>query len=282
MLHLFKYVLKVAIFKTLKQSKMKFTIITASIFALLTFSCKNSIEKAVEMASKTSNMIHDSTSTEEVTIIPIEHATMVLAYKDVVIYVDPVGGNEAFAGQENPNYILITDIHGDHFDVITLESMALNATTLIVPQAVKDKLPQLKVKKVIVMNNGDLNDLGPFSVEALPMYNLRPEALSFHPKGRGNGYVLTLGDERVYISGDTEDIPEMRTLKNIDIAFVCMNLPYTMTVENAASAVLDFKPKKVYPYHYRGQDGMSEVEKFKSIVDKENQNIEVTQLDWYM
>ena len=113
------------------------------------------------------------------------------------------------------------------------------------------------------------------------MYNLREEALKFHQKGRGNGYVLTLGEERVYISGDTEDIPEMRQLKNIDKAFVCMNLPYTMTVESAASAVLDFKPKQVYPYHYRGTEGLSDVNKFKSIVNTGNAEIDVVQLNWY-
>jgi L-ascorbate metabolism protein UlaG (beta-lactamase superfamily) len=105
--------------------------------------------------------------------------------------------------------------------------------------------------------------------------------LKFHEKGRGNGYVLTLGMERIYISGDTEDIPEMRTLKNIDVAFVCMNLPYTMTVESAASAVLDFKPKKVYPYHYRGSDGKSDVDKFKTLVTEKNPDIKVLLLDWY-
>jgi len=113
------------------------------------------------------------------------------------------------------------------------------------------------------------------------MYNLREEALKFHTKGRGNGYVLTINKERIYFSGDTEDIPEMRNLKNIDKAFVCMNLPYTMTVENAADAVLEFKPKEVYPYHYRGTGGLSDVEKFKQIVAEKNKAIKVVQLDWY-
>lgn len=111
------------------------------------------------------------------------------------------------------------------------------------------------------------------------MYNLREEALEFHPKGRGNGYIVELGGQRIYISGDTEDIPEMRQLTDIDIAFVCMNLPYTMTVESAASVVLDFKPKKVYPYHYKGTEGFSDVEKFKSMVTERNKDIEVVQLD---
>ena len=106
-------------------------------------------------------------------------------------------------------------------------------------------------------------------------------AKKYHPESRGNGYILTLNSKRIYISGDTEDIPEMRNLKNIDKAFVCMNLPYTMTIESAASAVLDFKPKNVYPYHYRGTDGMSDVDKFKTLVNQENESIEVILLDWY-
>lgn len=265
----------------LKLVKMKHTLTITAIFTLLLFNCKGSTEKIVEMASEASDEIHESTKPEAINIIPIHHATMILAYKDVVIYVDPVGGKEAFEGQEKPDYILITDIHGDHFDKTTLESMVLDSTTLIIPQAVKDKLPTLNTKKVMVMNNDEKTNFGTFSIEAIPMYNLRTEALKYHEKGRGNGYVLSLGDERVYISGDTEDIPEMRNLKNIDIAFVCMNLPYTMTVESAASAVLEFKPKKIYPYHYRGETGMSAIENFKSIINKENPSIQVVQLDWY-
>lgn len=113
------------------------------------------------------------------------------------------------------------------------------------------------------------------------MYNLREEALKFHSKGRGNGYVVTIGGERIYISGDTEDIPEMRSLKNIDKAFVCMNLPWTMTVDKAAEAVLEFKPKAIYPYHYRNKEGMSDVKKFKTLINQGDEAIEVIQLDWY-
>ena len=112
------------------------------------------------------------------------------------------------------------------------------------------------------------------------MYNTTPDRLQYHEKGRGNGYVVTLDDKRIYISGDTEDIPEMRKLKNIDYAFVCMNLPYTMTVEQAASAVSEFKPKVVFPYHYRGKEGMSDIEKFKKMVSADS-DIEVRFLDWY-
>ena len=112
------------------------------------------------------------------------------------------------------------------------------------------------------------------------MYNLTKERLKYHEKGRGNGYVITVDNKRIYISGDTEDIKEMRSLKDIDYAFVCMNLPYTMTVNQAASAVLEFKPKIVFPYHYRGKDGLSNVERFKNLVSMDKK-IEVVLMDWY-
>jgi L-ascorbate metabolism protein UlaG (beta-lactamase superfamily) len=130
-----------------------------------------------------------------------------------------------------------------------------------------------------VIANGEKKKVGDFEVEAVPMYNLtrgpQPGAF-FHTKGRGNGYILTLGGKRLYFSGDTEAIPEMRALKNIDIAFVCMNLPYTMTPEEAASAVKDFRPKVVYPYHYRGSDTKA----FAAALAAEK-GIEVRLREWY-
>ena len=113
------------------------------------------------------------------------------------------------------------------------------------------------------------------------MYNLPDDKDARHSKGRGNGYVLTLGGKRIYISGDTEDIPEMRALKSIDVAFVCMNLPYTMDINQAAGAVLEFKPKVVYPYHYRGQGGLAEVEGFKKLVNAGSKSIDVRLRNWY-
>jgi len=172
-------------------------------------------------------------------------------------------------------------IHGDHYNINTLKDLDLNGTLIIAPQAVIDKFPEDFEPKYKVLNNTKNTMFKDIKVEAIPMYNLREEALKFHAKGRGNGYVITLGNERIYISGDTEDIPEMRQLKDIDKAFVCMNLPYTMTVDSAASAVLDFKPKEVYPYHYRGTQGLSDVTKFKNIVNNKNPDIQVIQLDWY-
>ena len=185
-------------------------------------------------------------------------------------------GRRAIKDLPKPDLILITDIHQDHLDPATLEAIAGSQTPIVVPKAVAEKLPEQLRQHATVLANGETKDVAGVPIEAVPMYNTTPERLKFHDKGRGNGYILTLGGSRVYLSGDTEDIPEMRALKNIDVAFVCMNLPYTMTVEQAADAVRAFKPKIVYPYHYRGSD----VEKFKQLVGSES-GIEVRLRDWY-
>lgn len=214
-------------------------------------------------------------------VIPISHATMVIEWDDTVIYVDPVGGTEVFTDLAKPDLILITDIHGDHMSGETLEGLNTEDVSIVLPQAVADKLPEDLSGNFEVLNNGLTRDFSGFTIEAIPMYNLRPEALKFHEKGRGNGYVIEYAGERIYISGDTEDIPEMRALKDIDRAFVCMNLPYTMTVDSAADAVIEFAPKMVYPYHYRGGGGLSDVDKFEDLVTQSGKDIKVIQLDWY-
>lgn len=211
------------------------------------------------------------------TIQPITHATLVLTYNKKTIYVDPTGGADAFKGLAEPDIILITDIHGDHFDPATLTAVNISKTLIVAPKAVADKLPAtLKQKNIVLANDASVKKFG-ITIKAVPMYNLPEAADAPHTKGRGNGYVLTMGGKNIYLSGDTEDIPEMRSLKNIDIAFVCMNLPYTMDVNQAAAGVLAFKPKVVYPYHYRGQD----VNVFKSLVNAGNPAIEVRLRNWY-
>jgi L-ascorbate metabolism protein UlaG (beta-lactamase superfamily) len=257
-----------------------------TLFLIFAFTaCKNNKEthktETVQNSQKEVSTPTETPKNKGLKINPIEHATMVLQWDDITIYVDPVGGKKAFRGFATPDLVLITDIHGDHFDVPTLESIVAEKTKMIVPRAVMHKLPEALKSKADVFNNGENVDILGLNVEAMPMYNLRKEARRYHPRGRGNGYVLEKDGKRVYISGDTEDIPEMRNLKDIDIAFVCMNLPYTMTVEKAAEAVLAFKPKAVYPYHYRGENGFSDVAKFKSLVEAGNPNIKVVQLDWY-
>jgi L-ascorbate metabolism protein UlaG (beta-lactamase superfamily) len=250
-----------------------------SIFSLVLFSCKNDVKKVASSSEEIKTEKKATVSSTE--IIPVSHATAVLKFNDLLVYLDPTGGLEAFADFEKPDYVLITDIHGDHMNLETLNALELDSTTIIAPKAVVDKLNMIKAKEIITINNGETKNFNNFELEAIPMYNLREEALKFHSKGRGNGYVLNIDNERIYFSGDTEDIPEMRILKNIDKAFVCMNLPYTMTIESAADAVLAFQPKKVYPYHYRGTEGLSDVEKFKTIVNQKNTNIEVIQWNWY-
>lgn len=248
-------------------------------------SCKTETKEqsANKMETSIKDLVAETSSDEDIlTINPISHATMVLSYGEDDIYVDPTGGADAFKGFSSAEIVLITDIHGDHLDLETLRALDLSNATVIAPKAVVDKFPKdLKLGKIISLNNGDSTKINGHSFEAIPMYNLREAALKFHPKGRGNGYLLTIGGERIYISGDTEDIPEMRGLENIDKAFICMNLPYTMTVESAVSAVLEFKPKQVYPYHYRGTEGFSDVENFKTLVNQGDESIEVIQLDWY-
>ena len=214
-------------------------------------------------------------------IIPIEHATAVLEWGEITVYVDPVGGLEAFEGQKDPDLILITDIHGDHFNLETLQELNTEKAKIMMPRAVASMMPTEFTPQIDVLDNGTSKMRYGINVEAIPMYNLRAEAKQFHEKGRGNGYVLNMGNSRLYFSGDTEDIPEMRSLENIDKAFICMNLPYTMTVEKAAEAVLEFQPKEVYPYHYRGRPEVSDVAKFKQIVEAANSKTEVVQLDWY-
>jgi L-ascorbate metabolism protein UlaG (beta-lactamase superfamily) len=214
----------------------------------------------------------------ELTIQPVTHATLVLGYHKKNIYIDPTGGAEAFKGLAAPDVIVVTDIHGDHFDPKTIQSINTNNATLVVPQAVADKFTaDMDKKKVVILKNGDKTMQEGISIMAVPMYNLPEAPDAFHTKGRGNGYVLEIGGKNIYISGDTEDIPEMRALKNIDIAFVCMNLPYTMDAAQAAQGVLAFKPKVIYPYHYRGQD----VNTFKSLVNEGDKNIEVRLRNWY-
>lgn len=221
------------------------------------------------------------TNSGDIKITPILHGTLVIEYQGKTIYVDPYGGASAFDGQNTPDIVLITDIHGDHLNQETLGGLDLSKATIVAPKAVADQLDGSKSKSILVMGNGQSQKVSEILVSAIPMYNLPETDDSRHPKGRGNGYILSMGGKNIYLSGDTEDIPEMRALKEIDVAFVCMNLPYTMDVDQAADAVSEFKPSIVYPYHYRGTDGLADVEKFKSLVNANAPEVEVRLKNWY-
>ena len=171
-----------------------------------------------------------------------------MSYNDV-IEVDPVA-NASYRGFNYPTLILITDIHPDHFDPATIARRKTGLATVIAPAAAK-------LEGATVLANGETKKFDRVTIDAVPMYNLKrgPAAGQlYHDKGRGNGYIITMVGKRVYVAGDTECTPEMKGLQNIDIAFIPMNLPYTMPPSEAAECVKAFKPKIVYPYHYQGSD----------------------------
>ncbi len=240
---------------------------------LLIFNCTVLAQK--------SDIDNIKTKNGSITIQPILHSSLVLSYNNKTIYVDPYGGGKMYKGIKAPDIILITDIHGDHLHQKTLDSIDTSNAIFIVPKEVAKKLPEKYNSKIVLLKNNQGVHRLDFFIIAVAMYNLPEEIDAKHPKGRGNGYVITIDDKRIYISGDTEDIQEMRMLQNIDVAFVCMNLPYTMDIHQAASAVLEFHPKIVYPFHYRGKDGYSDVEAFKKLVTTKNKNIEVRLKNWY-
>jgi len=214
-----------------------------------------------------------------ITVHPVAHASFVMETPVGAIYVDPVGDPAQYEGFPAPDLILITHEHGDHFKLDTLQALAGEGSKIITNPAVFAKLPEEMQKVATALANGDSDEVGAVKLEAIPAYNLTEERRKFHPQGRDNGYVLSFESFRIYISGDTEDIPEMRGLKDIDLAFVCMNLPFTMDVEAAASAVAEFAPRFVYPYHYRGRDGgTQDPETFAKMIGAET---EVRLAPWY-
>jgi L-ascorbate metabolism protein UlaG (beta-lactamase superfamily) len=210
-----------------------------------------------------------------IVIQPINHGSVQLTHANKVIHVDPWSQGD-YTGTRKADLILITDIHGDHLDKAALANVAKPGAIIVAPKAVADQLTGMK--NVIVLNNGQRRAVAGAMIEAVPMYNLQrgPAAGQlFHTKGKGNGYIVTLGGRRLYFSGDTENIPEARALKNIDVAFVCMNLPYTMPPAEAVALVSAMKPRIVYPYHYRG----SNLQEFTDAL--KGQKTEVRLRDWY-
>jgi L-ascorbate metabolism protein UlaG (beta-lactamase superfamily) len=213
------------------------------------------------------------TSAGPVSITPIRHATLALGFAGKTIVVDP--WSQAPAGWlPKADLVLITDIHQDHFDPKAIAEVRKADTQFVAPPVVAEKLPEAKVLK-----NGEKLEVLGVKVEAVPMYNLKrgPEAGKlFHDKGRGNGYLLRFGDKTLYVSGDSECTPEMKALKNVDIALLCMNLPYTMPPEEAAECVKAFKPRIVIPFHYRDSD----LKVFESALSKTD-GVEVRVRDFY-
>jgi L-ascorbate metabolism protein UlaG (beta-lactamase superfamily) len=207
-------------------------------------------------------------------IIPIRHASIYFTFDHKHIYVDPAAeGN--YDGLPKADFIFVTHSHPDHFDKPRIESMRAATTVLVGPQDVA-----AGISGVQAMNNGEKFAFSSFEVTAVPSYNLvrgpKPGE-RYHPKGKGNGYVFNFGGKRVYVSGDTECTPEMKALEHIDVAFVCMRLPYTMPPKEAAECIVSFKPGIVYPYHYQG----SNLDELAAALASEK-SVEVCLRDWYV
>jgi L-ascorbate metabolism protein UlaG (beta-lactamase superfamily) len=193
-----------------------------------------------------------STAAGDLKITFIGHASMIFEFGGKVIYNDPVGQYGEFSGLPKADVILAAHEHGDHFDLETIKKISKKGTKVVMTP-----LCAAKLSSGIVLKNGESATVEGIRIEAVPAYNLvhmRSPGMPFHPKGVGNGYILTFGDKRIYVAGDTENIPEMKALGPIDVAFLPMNLPYTMTPEMVADAARMVKPKILYPYHTTDTD----------------------------
>jgi L-ascorbate metabolism protein UlaG (beta-lactamase superfamily) len=209
----------------------------------------------------------------ELAVVPLEHASVLFQWHGETIYVDPTASAVADGSLPKADIVFITDIHPDHLDSAGLDRVRKDGTVIVGPKAVADK-----TKVDVVMANGDTRQVLDVVATAVPMYNLKrgPSAGQlYHDKGRGNGYELAFGTVRAYLSGDTECTPEMKSLEKIDVAFVCMNLPYTMPPAEAADCIAAFKPKVLMPYHYRGSD-LGELD--KALAGK---GTEIRRREWY-
>jgi len=203
------------------------------------------------------------TSAGDLEITFIGHSTLMFTFGGKVIHIDPVSRMADYTKLPKADIILVTHEHGDHLDTKALEIIRSKETALVYTETCAKR-----VKGGIVMKNGDVKVIEGLKIEAVPAYNIvhmRSKGRPYHPKGVGIGYIITFGDKRVYVAGDTENTPEMKKLKKIDIAFLPMNLPYTMTPEMVADAAKAFKPKILYPYHFGNTDTSELVNLLKGI-----------------
>ncbi len=219
----------------------------------------------VSLATTSNDFEEDTfpTSHGELKITCIGHGTLMFTFDGKIIHVDPVFRYADYTKMPKADLILVTHEHGDHLDDVAIQDLTKEGTAII---CTKKCMEQANIEGSIIMKNGDTKTVQGIKIEAVPAYNIkhmRSENSPFHPKGAGNGYILTFGDKRVYVAGDTENTPEMKALKNIAVAFLPMNLPYTMTPEMVADAARTFKPKVLYPYHFGNTDTSQLVELLK-------------------
>ncbi|MFN8258192.1 MAG: MBL fold metallo-hydrolase [Bacteroidales bacterium] len=212
------------------------------------------------------NFVTDIISTKKgnIEITFIGHGSLMLKYSNTIIHVDPFSQAGDYSKFPKADIVLITHHHGDHLDTAALSKITALNTKLILTAKCKEMLPGKE--NLTVLANGESVEMNEIKITAVPAYNIvnkRDNGAVFHPKGEGNGYIITCGGKNIYIAGDTENTPEMKSLKNIDIAFLPMNLPYTMTPEMVADAAKSFKPSILYPYHTGNTDVNKLVELMK-------------------
>ena len=201
----------------------------------------------------------------------IGHGTLMFEYNEMVIHIDPTMNEADYANMPDADLILITHHHGDHLDLTAINHIIKEDCPVVMTQSCLEQLEDFK--GAVIMKNGDRKTVKGIPIEAIPAYNIehkRSNGQAYHPKGIGNAYVLSIGDLRVLIGGDTENVPEIKALKDIDIAFLPMNLPYTMTPEMVADAARAIQPRVLYPYHF----GQTNPEKLADLL-KDEKNIEV-------
>ncbi len=228
----------------------------------------------VTMAAE-NNFATDKIKTAEgdIAITFLGHATLMISFNGKIIHIDPVSEYADYAKLPKADLILVTHEHYDHFDPKAIKAIKTDKTALVVTPTIAKQTGD-----GVVMKNGDKKVVQGIQIEAVPAYNLvhmRSPGVPYHPKGIGNGYIITLGKKRIYIAGDTENIPEMKNLKNIDIAFLPMNLPYTMKPEMVADAAKAFRPKILYPYHF----GETDVQKLVDLLKGENIEVRIRKMN---
>jgi L-ascorbate metabolism protein UlaG (beta-lactamase superfamily) len=208
------------------------------------------------------------TAQGDLVITCIGHGTLMMSFGGKIIHIDPVAQMADYTQLPQADLILVTHEHSDHLDLKAIEKIKTGKTAFVITENVAKQ-----VKDGIVLKNGEVKIIAGFRIEAVPAYNLlhmRSPGVPYHAQGVGNGYIISCGDKRVYIAGDTENTPEMKSLRNIDIAFLPMNLPYTMTPEMVADAAKAFRPKILYPYHF----GKTDTQKLMDLL-RDEKNIEV-------
>jgi L-ascorbate metabolism protein UlaG (beta-lactamase superfamily) len=223
---------------------MKITVLWISVCLFISIAIPLMAREATQLFEK--DVIRTSGGDLEITFIG--HGTLMFSFAGKIIHIDPWSKLADYASLPKADLILITHEHPDHLDLPALSLIRTEKTELITTKTCAEKLTG-----AIIMKNGDAKTVQGLLIEAVPAYNIvnkREDGTPYHPKGNGNGYVIRFGDKRVYVAGDTENIPEMKHLEKIDIAFLPMNLPYTMTPEMAADAARMFQPKVLYPYHF--------------------------------